>query len=444
MVHYAVRLPLARLVLLSLLVLTMAFASACAPAAAPAAEPSAGEAAADARSDDAAITLVHWQHHFESRSKIVEELAAEFEASHPGVKIDFQSIPYNDYFQKIGPSLEAGTGPDVFQIPGSLVREFNDRGQLLPVPESVYSAADIEADFMPWTVQLLKQNGQYVGLPTDVQSFLLFYNDALFREAGLDPTKDFESWDELVAAADKLTKFDGDQMTQAGANIVHSAYQWYWWMLATITDDGLVDDAGNVTWNTPEGIERWTMLTDLVTKQNVDDPEFLTGQNKFLLGSSGMDMHEYTYAGNLDNSAPDVEYSIHMPPPIQGQPQETVGTHWAYVVSNQSEHPDLTWEWIKFLTSEDAQKRWIAGGGELPSLKALYDDPTLRENLVAAAGMDSMDKTVPFDDYGWDDVYNIQQAVWDNVVVGGANVASAVEEAAAASVQLYKDKGLIQ
>lgn len=73
----------------------------------------------------------------------------------------------------------------MFQIPGPLVREFNDRGQLAPVPESVYSAADIENSFVPWTIKLLKQEGKYVDLPTDVQSFLAFYNDDLFKEAGL-------------------------------------------------------------------------------------------------------------------------------------------------------------------------------------------------------------------------------------------------------------------
>ena len=81
----------------------------------------------------------------------------------PAVKIDFQSIPYNDFFQKIGPSLEAGTGPDVFQIPGPLVREFYDRDQLSPVPDSIYLAADIDKDFLPWTVSLLKAGRQLRG-----------------------------------------------------------------------------------------------------------------------------------------------------------------------------------------------------------------------------------------------------------------------------------------
>ena len=57
--------------------------------------------------------------------------------------------------------------------------------QLTPVPADVYSAEQIELEFVPWTLQLLKHDDAYVGLPTDVQLILLFYNNELFREAGL-------------------------------------------------------------------------------------------------------------------------------------------------------------------------------------------------------------------------------------------------------------------
>ena len=391
------------------------------------------------------ITIVHWQHHFESRAKVVEELAQEFEASHPGVTIDFQSIPYNDYFQKIGPSLEAGTGPDVFQIPGPQVQEFWARGQLAPVPAEVYTPEAIETDFVPWTVQLLKQDGQYVGLPTDVQLFLLFYNDDLFKEAGLDPSQDFASWDELEAAAQKLTKLNGGRLMQAGVSLTYSPYQWYWTYLTTMSDEGSVDNSTlKVTYNNEQGVAFWTWLTNLIVKDKVDDPEFLTGQNKFVLGKAAIDMHEFTYAGNLTQTAPDLNYSVHLPPPAPGRPVGTAGTHWAYVVSAQSEHQEMSWEWIKFLTSEEAQRKWVADGGELPSRVSLYSDPELRADPNTAVALDAMATAVPFDAAGWDDVYSIQQAVWDNVILKGQDVAAAVAEAAQAEEKLYQDKKLTQ
>ena len=414
--------------------------AAGATAAPAAAAPTTASAPADA---GGAITIAHWQHQFEAREKIVKDLVAEYQTANPNVKIDFQSIAYNDYFQKIGPSLEAGTGPDVFQIPGPLVREFYERGQLAAMPPDVFAAGEIEQEFIGWPLELLKQEGQYVGLPTDVQPFLLFYNDDLFKEAGLDPTKDFASLEELTAAAVKLTKREGDTLTQIGADITSSPYQWYWAMLMNGFEEGVVDEQTlKVTYNNEQGVRLWTWLTDLVKKEKVDSAEFLTGQDRFSLGKAGMGMHEYTYVGNLEAGAPDLNYSLHLMPSPEGMPAATAGTHWAYVVSKQSKNPEAAWAWIKYITSEEAQRKWIAGGGEMPSRKALYDDASLTSDPNTAAGLKAMEVTKPFDDFGWDDVYTIHQAIWDNVVLKDQDVAAAVQEAAAAEEKLYQDKRL--
>lgn len=435
---------------LGALLAMLLLASACAaPVAAPAATsagtaadaPATGSSSSESAAGEA-VTITHWQHHFESRAAIVEELAAQFEAAHPGVTIDFQSIPYNDYFSKIAPSLEAGTGPDVFQIPGSQLQEFYAQGYLQAVPENVYSAADIEADFVPWTVDLLRQGDAYYGLPTDVQPFLLFYNDALFTEAGLDPTKDFATWEELEAAATALTKVQDGVMTQAGISLTYSPYQWYWWLLTTLSDNGIVDGDLNVTYNTPEGVAAWSAVTGLLTNLGVDNAEFLAGQNKFALGMAGMDLHEYAYAGSVEATAPDLEFSVHMPPPLPGRPEGTAGTHWAYVVSEQSPNADLAWEWTKFLTSAEAQETWVAGGGELPSFNSFYGADAASDDPNVAAALASMSKVAPFDDLGWDDVYGIHQTIWDEITLNGTPVEDAVAAGAAAEEELYVSKGL--
>lgn len=387
------------------------------------------------------VTITHWQHHYAAREAVVKTLIEEFEDSHPDIKIDFQSIPYGDYFQKIGPSLEAGTGPDVFQLPGPQVYEFYARGQLSPVPAEVYTAEQIEQDFVPWTVELLKHDGEYVGLPTDVQLILLFYNDTLFREAGQDPSKSFASLEELTSAALALTKTAGNRLSQAGISLTYSPYQWYWSYLTTLHDVGSVDESTmQVTYDDEAGMAWWRWFTDLITVHGVDNPEFLTGQDKFAVGLAAMDLHEFTYAGNLAQLNPDLEYSLHLPPPAPGRPEGAAGTHWAYVVSSQSPKAAAAWEWVKFLTSEAAQREWVADGGELPSRTSLYDDPELRSDPNTAFALDAMANAVPYDAIGWDDVYSIQQNIWETIVLGGEDVESAVSAGAAAEEALYQEK----
>lgn len=129
-----------------------------------------GEGAAGSEGSGGTSTIAHWQHHSDARAKLVQDFADNYD----GAKIDFQSIPYESYFQKLGAALEAGNGPCVFQLPANILAEFHDRGELAPVPESVMSATEIEEAFTPASIRLLKIEGEYYAFPTDVQTLMLF------------------------------------------------------------------------------------------------------------------------------------------------------------------------------------------------------------------------------------------------------------------------------
>ena len=56
----------------------------------------------------------------------MENSKCQFEAENEGVVIDFQSIPWADYWGKLASGIAAGKGsaPDIFQIPMGLVEEY--------------------------------------------------------------------------------------------------------------------------------------------------------------------------------------------------------------------------------------------------------------------------------------------------------------------------------
>src|SRR5262249_59312701 len=63
---------------------------------------------------------------------------------------------------------------------------------------------------------------------------LLYYNADQFREAGLDPDRPPQTWDDLVAAAKKLTKREGDRVTRWGI-LMPSNYDYGGWILSALT-----------------------------------------------------------------------------------------------------------------------------------------------------------------------------------------------------------------
>lgn len=424
--------------------------STTAPSAPPsAASPDSPAASAVAESSQpstppiAVVPITHWQHQSDARAALVKGFITSYKEL-TGVENALESIPYGDYFTKLGAALEANNGPCVFQLPANILNEFQARGELAPVPSDVMSAADIESTFSPASIRLLKFGDQYYGLPTDVQTMLLFYNDDLFTAAGLDPTKDFATWEEFRQAAIKLTKAEGGTMTQAGLDIAASPYQWYYSAPTLAYEDGLVaDDTLAINYASDPGYQVWDRLTSLVTKDKVDSPEFLADQPKFASGLAGMTLREYTFSGVFKTTAPDVKYSVHLPPPVadkQFAPAAT--TSWSYAVGSDCKDQPSAWAWVSYLTSEAAQRLWIAGGGELPSRTSLLNDATLASDPRVAVGFKSLTDAMPYDSAGWDDVFSVQQKIWDSIVLDGKDVKASVDEGATGEAALYKQKGV--
>ncbi|MCU1392830.1 MAG: hypothetical protein JWM34_1258 [Ilumatobacteraceae bacterium] len=393
--------------------------------------------------DYSGVTVSHWQHHSDAREAIVKTLISSYQDG-GGSKIDFQDIPYSDYFTKLGTALEAGNGPCVFQLPANIINEFQARGQLAPVPDSVMTTAQMEDTFTAPSINLLKIDGKYYGMPTDVQTMLLFYNDDLFKAAGLDPTKDFTTWDEFEQAAIKLTKASGGTMSQAGVDITSSPYEWYYSALALAFKGGFVDDSTQqVLYGSDPGYQVWQRLTDLVTKDKVDDPEFLADQSKFGAGFAGMTLKEYTFNGVYKLSNPDLHFSVHLPPPVADTQYGDAGsTSWSYVVNSACKDQGAAWAWVSYLTSAASEKVWIKDGGELPARKALLNDSTLAADPSVKVGFDSLAKAVPYDSDGWDDTFAVEQQIWDSITLDGADVKTAVDKGAKDEQALYTTKGI--
>ena len=51
---------------------------------------------------------------------------------------------------------------------------------------------------------------------------------------------------------------------------------------------------------------------------------------------------------------------------------------------------------------------------------------------------------MPYDSFGWDDVFGIQQKIWDSIVVDGVDVKAAVDKGAQAEADLYRQKGILE
>lgn len=398
--------------------------AACAPAATLAPSPT----------PPPMITVVHWQHHYEARAKFIQEvLIPAFEKANPNVKIQFESIPYNAYWEKLVPSIEAGTGPDVFQIPGPMVLEFVRRDLLAPVPSRILTADQARKEFIPWVISKLIVDGQLYGLPTDVQVELLYVNNALARAAGLDLSRGPQTWEDLVAWAKAMTRREGGQLIQIGLDLIPGAWRYYDTFPQQAMTEPVADcEKLTVNYSSPDGVRAWSFLRDLVRVHQVDDPNFLPGQDRFVVGKAGMVVNLSVYQRTLALQAPSLQYTIYQVPHPSDRPPTTAGSSWAYVVSKRSPKAEAAWAWVSFLTSAENQVRWFKEVGEMPSRLDLLERPELTgAGPFAGVVLQALKSAEAVDVCGWDDIYAFREDLFQKLIREDVDVAATVKEFAA-------------
>jgi multiple sugar transport system substrate-binding protein len=380
------------------------------------------------------ITLTHWQHHSTSRAQTVEHFQARFEDENPNITIDFQSIPWSEYWGKLASAIAAGEGsmPDVFQIPMGLVEEYVAGDNIVPIDDEVITASEIEESYLPWTVQRAEKEGEYYGLPLDVQTLLIYRNDALFEEAGLDPKKPFVDHADFYEQAMKLTKKSGDQTDQIGCN---TGYYSAW--MTTLFQQYLQREENGQPWVDPDSNklvwQDYPKIFELFEwfcklSADADDSAFMTGQNRFVLGTAAMEIGHPVSRGTLRSTAPDLVYTISpFPPGSPGQELYTAGSHWMWVVSKYVKNAQAAWEWVHYCTNKPAQIVWSDIGGDLPSFKELVDDERFRGDDNSIVVMDSLKYASPWEWVGWAEWVKETGDARDRVVIGGEDTRSSFD-----------------
>ena len=128
-------------------------------------------------------------------------LIAEFEAEHPGIKINM--IPTADLMSVVRVQLSAGQGADLVIVDGPTVaKELFDAGRLMDLAPyfEKYGWSDILAD---WAEGTVSGDGAYYGIPAEVEAMWLWYNPELFEQLGLTvPTNVTELYADCAASVE--------------------------------------------------------------------------------------------------------------------------------------------------------------------------------------------------------------------------------------------------
>lgn len=147
----------------------------------------------------ATATLRMWTWYTEDATEF-PKLISQYEASHPGVKIDSRIITFNSFAPALESAVSAGDIPDIF-APGVLAVTYGNAGIALDLKKAFGEA--FLSQFFDATNAEYSANDKQYGIGWEAQTFGIFYNPALFKKAKIDIP---ETWDDLIATVEPLKK----------------------------------------------------------------------------------------------------------------------------------------------------------------------------------------------------------------------------------------------
>ena len=329
----------------------------------------------------AAQTTIKWLHleANPNQLKIWEEVARDFEAKNPGVKVEMQFLEAEAYKAKLPSMLQSKDRPHIiYSWAGGVLKSQIEAGVLEDITAPMAGYKD---NLAPAAVNAFTLDGKIYGIPFAQTQTGFFYNKELMAKAGLDGAK-IKTWDDLLDAVKKLKTAGVTPLMVGGADKwpVH----FYWTNLAVriggkpAFDAALRGDNGGFEGETfIKAGQAFKQLVDLEPFQN----GFLGFKNPQAVGAFGDGKAAmtlaistvYTQQRSLSADKKGISdenlgwFDFPTVAGGKGDPSDTLGGINGWLVTKDA--PKETVAFVKSFVSLEVQKRLAAGGFLVPVYK---------------------------------------------------------------------------
>jgi raffinose/stachyose/melibiose transport system substrate-binding protein len=168
------------------------------------------------------VTLTLWD--WGSPGKALTSLVKQWNTAHPKIQVNQVVQPFNTYFTLERTAITTKKGPDIVEnYTSPIVFSYSQGLQNLTGCFTQQQRSSLSQ----WNLisQGLSQNGAPLAVPWGQQNVVFYYNKALFKKAGLNPSKPPQTWAELLKDSAKL-KHHGIVPISAGWK---DGYYGEWW-----------------------------------------------------------------------------------------------------------------------------------------------------------------------------------------------------------------------
>ncbi len=320
---------------------------------------------------------------------LIDPYFKAFEQSHPGITVDWVTVPDANNWVKYTTAIAAGRGPDAILTENynAPIPEWAANGLIQPL-DPWFKELNISQDqFLPWVWKMQSFHGHVWDFIQEYDTTLFAWNKDAFKAAGLDPNKPPRTIAELDADAAKLTKFDSHgNLLQAGFIPWkdEGADPRYW---AAMFGGSIYDgDKRQYTLNEPANVQalawmgKYAKMLGGAAKVNGFLNKFTGNADPFYTGQVAMEMvGDWVPIQAYNTYGPkNLHYGLALPPTTPGVPYGTnivVGSD-TFVMPVGAQHPKEAAELLAYMMGKAPVLKWCIGEANVPPTRAGIFDPS--------------------------------------------------------------------
>jgi multiple sugar transport system substrate-binding protein len=365
------------------------------------------------------------------------ELIEQFMRENPDIVVRVDVVSWEQYWQKMATAVVTKTAQDVWLMSPAYVEQYAAAGHLLDLMPFISADPTFSIDDYfphPFDDFCFTGDGMHLQHSTfgkgklyaftrDYNCRMLYYNRDHFDALKLPYPNEDWTWDDLVAAAKKLTiDFDGDGIIdQWGyAGLEYDAF-------ARTNGAKMVDVVNKRSnYSSPEVVSAIQFCQDLVYKYKVSPPPAIQLEGDvFLTGKTSMTV-EGTWEIRRFNRSKCQWDMTSIPVDRKGRRRITAGGGMGHCIYSGTRSPEAAWKLVKFLSGEVSQRELARSGTSVPVLNRIafsddflapFDRPPKATYPLIFKNLES-EQHVPTYARGYleysEAIRNITQGVWLN------------------------------
>jgi ABC-type glycerol-3-phosphate transport system substrate-binding protein len=313
--------------------------------------------------------LTHWG---PDTVALLDAAITKYEAANAGDTITVRAVPFGDLLTTLRTSGGGAGGATIAGIYDAWLPDLVRDSLVSAAPEAV--AGDTKANWPAGVVSAASVGGSLYGIPNEIDVYALNYNKRLFAEAGIAEAP--KTWDEFLAAAEKLTDASKGQqgfglINSWAAGVLHPFAS----LLVSNGGDLIVD--GKPVLDSKAAKETFELYEKLITS-HYSDPAMATADanttgpflDNFVSGKTGMiimaNWWESALKAGMGEAFGDIA-TAPIPVGPSGDKARSISYSWMTVVNAQAAagEQEAAWKFLSWLNGPGSGENGASAMGDI-------------------------------------------------------------------------------